>query len=130
MSLEVPAGLGRAAADEIPLPIRTSVQSGRRGTVKWRGWGISAREGAAISKVSAASARVEGATNDHASGPDILSTPRRRWASLFLQLTLEGFDLFRQRGVLADQPLDLAHGVQNSGVVASAEAAADLGQRA
>ena len=36
----------------------------------------------------------------------------------------------RSDGVLADQRLDLAHGVQHGGVVAPAEAAADLGQRA
>jgi hypothetical protein len=45
-----------------------------------------------------------------------------------LQLTLEGFDLFRQRDVLGDQCLDFAHGMQNRGVIASAEPAADFRQ--
>ena len=39
------------------------------------------------------------------------------------------FDLFGQRGIPGHQCLDLAHGVQHRGVVASAEPAADLGQR-
>jgi hypothetical protein len=47
---------------------------------------------------------------------------------LFLQLPLQRLDLFGQRGIPGHQCLDLAHGVQHRGVVASAEPAADLGQ--
>ena len=39
-------------------------------------------------------------------------------------------DLLGERGVVADQALDLAHRVQHRGVVAAAEAPPDLGQRA
>jgi hypothetical protein len=49
-------------------------------------------------------------------------------AWLLLQLPLQRFDLFGQGDILGDQRLDLAHGVQHRGVVASAEAAADFGQ--
>ena len=45
-----------------------------------------------------------------------------------LQLALERFDLFGERHILGDQRLDLAHGVQHRGVVASAEPAPDFGQ--
>src|SRR4030095_12193078 len=41
--------------------------------------------------------------------------------ALFLQLALQRFDLFGQRRVPGNQCLDLAHGVQHRGVVASAE---------
>src|SRR5262249_18917115 len=47
-------------------------------------------------------------------------------SGLLLQLPLQRLDLFRQRGVLGDQRLDLAHGMQHGGVVAAAEAPADL----
>jgi hypothetical protein len=47
---------------------------------------------------------------------------------LFLKLALQRFDLFGQRRVLGDQCLDFANRVQHRGVVASAEAAADLRQ--
>ena len=47
---------------------------------------------------------------------------------LALQLALERFDLFGQRNILAHQRLDLAHGVQHRGVIASAEPAADFRQ--
>src|SRR5215813_7329454 len=47
----------------------------------------------------------------------------------FLQLPFQGFDLLGQGRIAADEVLDLAHGVQDRGVVASAEAAADLRQR-
>ncbi len=47
---------------------------------------------------------------------------------LFLKLALQRLHFLGQRGVLGDQGLDLAHGVQHRGVVAPAEAAADLGE--
>src|SRR5712691_10883765 len=47
-----------------------------------------------------------------------------------LQLPLEQLDLLGQRAVGIDQVFDLAHGVQHGGVVAAAEAPADLRQRA
>src|SRR6266566_3136630 len=53
----------------------------------------------------------------------------RRTRSL-LQLPFEQFDLFGQRGIGAHEILDLAHGVQHRGVVATAEAPPDLRQRA
>src|SRR6266700_4805655 len=37
---------------------------------------------------------------------------------LFLKLALQRLDFLRQRGVLGDQCLDLAHGVQHRGMVA------------
>jgi hypothetical protein len=43
-----------------------------------------------------------------------------------LQLPLQQFDLFGERSILGDQGLDLAHGMQHRGVVASTEAAADF----
>src|SRR6186997_782570 len=49
---------------------------------------------------------------------------------LFLQLPLEDFDLLGERHVVADQALDLSHGVEDRGVVAAAEPPADLRQRA
>jgi hypothetical protein len=48
--------------------------------------------------------------------------------NLFLKLPLQRLDLFGQRGVFRHQCLDLAHGMQDRGVIASAEAAADLRQ--
>ena len=48
--------------------------------------------------------------------------------SLALQLALERFDLFGQRDILGHQRLDLAHGVQDRGVIAASEPAADFGQ--
>ena len=45
-----------------------------------------------------------------------------------LQLALQQFDLFGQRGVPCDKRLDLADGVEDRGVVASSEPAADLWQ--
>src|SRR6516164_1096419 len=47
-----------------------------------------------------------------------------------LQLPFEQFDLFGQRGIGAHEILDLTHGVQHRGVVATAEAPPDLRQRA
>ena len=47
-----------------------------------------------------------------------------------LQHALEKFDLFAQAGVVAEFLLDLSDGVQDGGVVASAETAADFRQRA
>ena len=58
-------------------------------------------------------------------GSGIRFTPE---TGLLLQLALQRFDLFGQRDILADQGLDLAHGVQHRGVVAAPEAAADFGQ--
>src|SRR5262249_1474167 len=58
---------------------------------------------------------------------------RRRvhvWRSLFLQLPLKDLDLLGQRHVIAHQAFDLAHGMQDSGVVASTKAPTDFGQRA
>src|ERR1700677_2058717 len=49
-----------------------------------------------------------------------------RWS--ILKQAFERLDLLRQRAVGASQILDLAHRVQDGGVVASAEAPADLGQ--
>ncbi len=57
-----------------------------------------------------------------------LMTVTEREKNSFLQLALQRLHLFGQRHVLGDQGLDLAHGVQHRGVVASAEAAADFGQ--
>src|SRR5215469_12031830 len=54
------------------------------------------------------------------------ATDRRH---LFLQLPLQQIDFFRQRRVGVDEVFDLSHRMQNRGVVASAEAAADLRQR-
>src|ERR1044072_7573475 len=48
---------------------------------------------------------------------------------LLLQQPLQELDLFGEHVVVVDQALDLAHRVQHRGVVAPAEAAADLGQR-
>ena len=45
---------------------------------------------------------------------------------LFLQLALDHLDLFGERPVIADQTFDLADGLQHGGVVAPAEAPADL----
>lgn len=45
-----------------------------------------------------------------------------------LKQAFERLNLLRQRAVGAGQILDLAHRVQDGGVVASAEAPADLGQ--
>src|SRR5882724_640796 len=62
-----------------------------------------------------------------------LATKRRERAvrrSLALQLPLEGFHLLGECDILGHQGLDLAHGVQDRGVVASAEPAADFRQRA
>lgn len=47
--------------------------------------------------------------------------------SLFLQLPLEDFDLLGQRHIVADQAFDLAHRMQDRGVVTAAKAPADLG---
>src|SRR3954447_7995838 len=46
-----------------------------------------------------------------------------------LQLALERVYLLRERDILGHQRLDLAHGVQNGGVITSAEPASDLRQR-
>src|SRR5918993_3488686 len=54
--------------------------------------------------------------------------PPGRAPGLFLQHALEQLDLVAQRVVLAQSLLDLAHRVQHGGVVAPAEAAADLRQ--
>src|SRR5205823_2965847 len=48
---------------------------------------------------------------------------------LFLQLPFQQIDFVRQRRVGIDKVFDLSHRMQNRGVVASAEAAADLRQR-
>ena len=56
--------------------------------------------------------------------PHHLNQTRR----LFLKLALQRFDLFGQSRVLGDECLDFANRVQHRGVVASAEAAADLRQ--
>src|SRR5258708_5681906 len=53
----------------------------------------------------------------------------RRGLPSVLRLAFEPLNLFGEDGVVAGQGLDLAHGVQHGGVVAAAEAAADLGQR-
>src|SRR4029077_7787596 len=47
----------------------------------------------------------------------------------FLKLPLQGLDLLGQARVVANEILDLAHRVQDRGVVASAEPPADLRQR-
>lgn len=50
--------------------------------------------------------------------------------TLLRELTLQALDLVLQARVLADQCLDLAHRMQNRGVIAATEAAADFRQRA
>src|SRR5262249_18644897 len=54
---------------------------------------------------------------------------RRSSRSLFLQLPLKDLDLLGQRHVVADKAFDLAHGMQNRGVIATAKAPADFRQR-
>lgn len=56
--------------------------------------------------------------------------PRAPPLRLFLELALQQFHLVGQRRILGDQPFDLANRVQHRGVVAAAEPAADLRQRA
>ena len=51
-----------------------------------------------------------------------------RHAPLLLQHPFQAFDLVGKRIVVANQVLDLPHGVQNGGVVAPAESAADFRQ--
>src|SRR6185437_7090756 len=51
-----------------------------------------------------------------------------RGLALVLKLAFQQFDLVGQRGILGHQRLDLAHRVEHRGVVATSEAAADLGQ--
>src|SRR6476660_6601963 len=58
------------------------------------------------------------------------SVVRSRRRHLLLQLAFQQIDFFRQRRVGVHEILDLSHRMQNRGVVASAEAAADLRQRA
>ena len=53
-----------------------------------------------------------------------LANPVRR--GLFLQLPLEDLDFLSQRHIGADQALDLAHRVQDGGVVAATEPPADF----
>src|ERR1700730_11309712 len=62
-------------------------------------------------------------------GPRAVRRDHSRSRSL-LQLALQRLDLFGQCGAPGDQGLDLAYGVQHRGVVAPAEAAADLRQGA
>src|SRR3954469_3754764 len=50
-------------------------------------------------------------------------------ASSVLQLPLQNLDFLGQRRVIAHEVLDLAHRMQDGGVIASAEAAPDLRQR-
>src|SRR5579872_5815121 len=52
----------------------------------------------------------------------------KRWS--VLKLAFERLDFLCKRVVIADERLDLAHRMKNGGVVAPAETAADLGQRA
>ena len=51
----------------------------------------------------------------------------RERGAIILQLPLQRFHFLQQGRVLGDQRLDLAHRVQHGGVIAPAEAAADLG---
>src|SRR5690348_3961645 len=60
----------------------------------------------------------------------LASPPREPAGLLALQLALQGFDLFGERGILGNQSLDLAHGMQHGRMIAPAEAASDFGQRA
>ena len=53
---------------------------------------------------------------------------RRQAESLFLQLPFQGLDLLGERVVVADEVLDLAHRMQDGGVIAAAEPPAYLGQ--
>ena len=63
-------------------------------------------------------------------GPQLLGSRGSRSRALLLQLTLEDLDLLGERVVGANQVLDLAHGMQDRGVIAATEAPPDLGQRA
>jgi hypothetical protein len=53
---------------------------------------------------------------------------RRQGSLLALQLALERFHFLGQRDILVHQRFDLAHGVQDRGVIAASEPAADFGQ--
>ena len=63
-------------------------------------------------------------------GGDDLEDQRHREARLFLKHPLQQLQLFAQGRVRSAQALDLAHRVQHRCVIASAEATADLRQRA
>src|SRR3954463_3209670 len=53
-------------------------------------------------------------------------TALARCRKSLLQVPLQNLDLVGQHGVVADQAFDLAHRMQHGGVIAPAEAAADL----
>ena len=73
--------------------------------------------------------RVRGTGSRYSPEPTCQPPPETsRVRLLALQLALQRFDLFGQRGIPGDQCLDLAHGMQHRGVIAPAEPAADFGQ--
>ena len=82
----------------------------------WAGWHIPRRPQARISERPGPGDRAF-CQSDH----------RRRYScTLFLQLPLEDLDFLSQRHIGTDQALDLAHRVQDGGVVAATEPPADL----
>jgi hypothetical protein len=52
----------------------------------------------------------------------------RRSAALLLDLALQRLDFRSKRGVVRNQQFDLAHRMENRGVIAPAKPAADFGQ--
>ncbi len=83
----------------------------------WAGWHIPRRPQARISERPGPGDRAF-CQSDHR---------WRRSCTLFLQLPLEDLNFLGQRHIVADEAFDLAHGVQNRGVVAATEAPANLG---
>src|SRR5215212_7968255 len=129
-------------------PIKIGFDQTREGTARWRGRGAGARETAPRSPLLRRKMATEKNSPAHPTGfaragrlsksdkSDFDWIRGGRGAEelvlflmpLFLQLPLQRLDFFGQRGIPGHQCLDLAHGVQHRGVVASAEPAADLGQ--
>src|ERR1700738_655950 len=102
------------------------------GSPRWRGWRASAREASRVPHVlPAGNARDQGRPRA-CCRPPLAAKGRERAVkrSLALQLSLEGFHLLGECDILGHQGLDLAHGVQDRGVVASAGPAANFPQRA
>src|SRR6267142_2859468 len=110
-----------------------------RGTVKWRGWGVSSRDRSSVSWLLGRAACFlplqirtagRGISNGGTARPGLrraLAPCTNRsshpgiavgGADLLLQLPLQRFHLFGQRGVLGDQRLDLADRVQHRGLIA------------
>src|ERR1700731_1446584 len=89
------------------------------GSPRWRGWRASAREASRVPHVlPAGNAREKGGRGPAAARP---SPPRggneRVRRSLALQLPLEGFHLLGKCDIPGHPGLDLAHGMQDRGVV-------------